>query len=37
MTSVTAIASETAQAITARLTGKAATDAEIKSALGKLA
>lgn len=37
MTSVTAIASEAAQAITARLTGKAATDAEIKSALGKLA
>ena len=37
MANVSTIAVETAQAITARLTGKVATDAEVKSALAKLA
>jgi F-type H+-transporting ATPase subunit b len=37
MANVSTIAVETAQAITARLTGKAATEAEVKSALAKIA
>ena len=37
MKNVSTIAAETAQAITAKLTGKAATEAEVKSALAKLA
>lgn len=37
MANVSTIAAETAQAITARLTGKAATEAEVKSALAKIA
>jgi F-type H+-transporting ATPase subunit b len=37
MKNVSTIAVETAQAITAKLTGKAATEAEVKSALAKIA